>query len=62
MRIYFNEELQEQITKLVVENKYVKMVDICFVKSAADLNVDFVLMHANGHINVIYSNNAKKDA
>lgn len=59
MRIYFNEELQEQITKLVVENKYVKMVDICFLKSEADLNVDFVLMHANGHINVVYSNNAK---
>ena len=30
-----------------------------FLKSEADLNVDFVLIHANGHINVVYSNNAK---
>lgn len=59
MRIYFNEELQKEITTLVVENKYIKMVDICFLQSEADFNIDHVLMHANGHINVIYSNNTK---
>lgn len=61
MRVYFDDKLQEQIDKLVVENRYTKMVDICFLQSEADFNIDYVLMHANGHINVIYSKNAKNN-
>lgn len=61
MRVYFDDKLQEQIDKLVVENRYTKMVDICFLQSEADFNIDYVLMHANGHINVIYGKNAKNN-
>lgn len=59
MRIYFNDELQKQIDELVIQNKYTKMVDICFLQSEADFNIDYVLMYNNGHINVIYGKNAK---
>lgn len=61
MRFYFDDKLQEKIDKFVVQNKYIKMVDICFLKSKTDFNIDYILMQANGHINVIYSKNAKNN-